>query len=162
MKKQAARPEPLKERMHVIPRTIRPIQNSLVSAFHGYFSRAPGWVLLTTIGRKSGLPREVLLPCTRTNGEIIVISTYGMRSDWIRNISKNTDVKVTCDGAIVPGRAEIVDDVKKKRALVSKHPFFAPAPFEIVNAVALRLTRPAMVAFLRNWVTDRPVVVIHI
>jgi F420H(2)-dependent quinone reductase len=54
-----------------------------------YFERAPGWVLVTTRGRKTGLPREVLLPCERSADAIVVISTYGWRSNWIRNMRKD-------------------------------------------------------------------------
>ena len=56
----------------------------------------------------------------------------------------------------------IIDDLERKRALVRAHPFFAPAPFALVNAVVLTLFRPVMVAFLRRWVTVRPVVVLHL
>ena len=119
-------------------------------------------MLLTTRGRRSGLPREVLLPCVRTASEIITISTYGRRSDWVRNLAKEPAVKVTSGGRVVPARAEIVDDLARKRALVTAHPFFAPAPFAVVNAVVLTLFRPLWVAFLRRWVRVRPVVVLHL
>jgi deazaflavin-dependent oxidoreductase (nitroreductase family) len=159
---QNARSEPFAAKLHFIPRAIRGLQTGLVNRFRGYFSHAPGWVLLGTIGRRTGLPRETLLPCVRADGTVIVISTYGSRSDWIRNLRKNPAVKVTRDGAVVSGRAEVVEDLAKKRALVSEHPFFAPAPFKIVNAIALGVFRPALVAFLRRWVTVRPIVVIHL
>jgi deazaflavin-dependent oxidoreductase (nitroreductase family) len=84
-------------------------------------------VLLTTRGRRTGLPREVLLPCTRTEDAIIVISTYGWRSDWIRNLRKTPEVEVTWSGRRLPGRAEVVEEVARKRQLVTDHPFFPPA-----------------------------------
>ena len=155
-------PQPFAERFHILPRLIRPIQTAIVRAFHSYFSRAPGWVLLTTRGRRTGLPREVLLPCARTADAIVTISTYGMRSDWIRNLRKDPAVRVTAAGRVVAARAEIVDDGDRKHALVSAYPFFAPAPFAIVNAVVLALFRPLLAAFLRRWVTVRPVVVLHL
>jgi hypothetical protein len=40
-----------------VPRAIRPIQTALVRVFRRYFETAPGWVLLTTTGRRTGLPR---------------------------------------------------------------------------------------------------------
>ena len=157
------KPEPFAARLHFIPRLIvRPIQTAIVRALHAYFARAPGWMLLTTRGRRTGLPREVLLPCVRTPDTIITISTYGTRSDWMRNLRNDPAVRVTCNGRVVPARAEIVDAVDRKRALVSAHPFFPPAPFAIVNAVVLTLFRPLWVAFLRRWVTPRPVVVLHL
>jgi deazaflavin-dependent oxidoreductase (nitroreductase family) len=154
--------EPFAARLHFIPRLIvRPIQTAIVRAFHAYFARAPGWMLLTTRGRRTGLPREVLLPCVRTADLIMTMSTYGMRSDWIRNLRKDPAVQVTSGGQVVPARAEIITDLARKHALVTAHPFFAPAPFAIVNAVVLALFRPLLVGFLRRWVTVRPVVVLH-
>src|SRR5438128_2405505 len=121
--------EPLAARFHFVPRALRRPHAALIRTLRGYFSKAPGWVLLTTRGRRTGLPREVLLPCARTDGEIIVISTYGTRSDWLRNIRKDPRVEVTVRGRSVPARAEIVDDVFHKRAIVSANPFFPAAPF---------------------------------
>jgi len=155
-------PEPLAARFHVIPRVIiRPVQMALVRVFRRYFERAPGWVLLTTTGRKTGLPREVLLPCERFADGMIVISTYGTRSDWMRNILRDPRVRVTAAGWVVAARAEVVDDLATKRALVSAHPFCAPAPFGIVNWLHRTVLRPLTVGFLRWWISNRPVVVIR-
>ena len=154
--------EPFAARLHVVPRALRGAHAVLIATLRGYFSRAPGWVLLTTRGRRTGLPREVLLPCARTNSDIIVISTYGTRSDWFRNLRKDPRVEVTARGRRVPGHAEIVDDVFHKRAIVSANPFFPAAPFGPLNALARTVLRPPTVAALRRWVTPRPVVVIRL
>ena len=103
------------------------------------------------------------MPCTRSENQIIMISTYGWQSDWIRNLSKNPEVKVTCNGKVVSGRAEVIEDLDEKTRIVSEHPFAAAAPFELVNAVFLSSAmRPLLVAGLRRWVTSRPVVVVRI
>jgi hypothetical protein len=81
--------EPFAARLHFVPRSIRGLQAAVVRLFRQYFERAPGWVPLTTVGRRTGLPREVLLPCERFRDGLIVISTYGWRSDWIRNIGRD-------------------------------------------------------------------------
>lgn len=157
----ATRPEPFAARLHVIPRAIRPVQAAIVRLFRRYFEQAPGWVLLTTTGRKSGLRREVLLPCERWRDGLLVISTYGSQSNWIRNIRRDPRVTVTCSGWVVDARAEIVEELDAKRAVVSAHPFFVPAPFEILNLLHRTLLRPLWVPFLRWWVKSRPVVVVH-
>jgi deazaflavin-dependent oxidoreductase (nitroreductase family) len=157
----ARQPEPFAARLHVVPRVIRPVQAALVRLFRRYFERAPGWVLLTTTGRKSGLPREVLLPCERSRDAMIVISTYGWRSNWIRNIRRDARVGVTCAGWVLGARAEIVEDLDEKRAVVSTHPFCPAAPFGIVNFLHRTLLRPIWVPFLRWWVKSRPIVVIR-
>ena len=153
--------DPFGARLHFIPRAIKPVQAAIVRAFRRYFERAPGWVLLTTTGRRTGLPREVLLPCERTADALIVISTYAEVSNWMRNIRRDPRVRVTCAGWHVPARAEIVDDLDAKRALVSAHPFFAPFPVGVLNFIHRTVLRWPTVAFLRWWVRLRPVVVIR-
>jgi deazaflavin-dependent oxidoreductase (nitroreductase family) len=154
-------PEPFAARLHVVPRVLRLVQQGLIRVFRRYFVQAPGWVLLTTTGRKSGLPREVLLPCERWADALLVISTYGTRSDWIRNIRRDPRVRVTCAGWVLEAVAQIVDDPDARRALVSAHPFFVPAPFALLNFLHRTILRPLAVGFLRWWVRLRPVVVIR-
>ena len=127
--------EPLAARLHFIPMLLRGPQNAIVRAFRRYFERAPGWVLLTTRGRKTGLPREVLLPCERFRDGLIISSTYGRRSHWIRNIAKDPSVQITSGGWVLTGQAEIVEDLDRKYALVSQHPFFPPAPIAPARCV---------------------------
>jgi deazaflavin-dependent oxidoreductase (nitroreductase family) len=153
--------QPFAARLHVIPRVIRPLQSAIVRLFRRYFEQAPGWILLTTTGRKTGLPREVLLPCERWRDQLIVISTYGWRSDWIRNLRRDPHVHVTCAGWVLPAQAEIVEDLETKQALVAAHPFFVPAPFAVANFLHRTVLRPVWVPFLKWWVRSRPVVVIR-
>ena len=153
--------EPFAAHLHFIPVALRRPQNAVVRWFRRYFERAPGWVLLTTRGRRTGLPREVLLPCERSPDLLLVISTYGWRSHWIRNIQRHPEVLVSCAGWLASGRAEIVEDVERRRALVSAHPFFPAAPVAPVHAVLRTVLRPVLVWGLRRWVTPRPLVVIR-
>lgn len=156
-----ARDEPFAARLHFIPRAMSRPQAWVVGRLRHYFERAPGWVLLTTRGRRTGLPREVLLPCERTADAILVISTFGWRSDWIRNLRRDPVVQVSCAGWQLPARAEIVTDLAAKQALVSTHPFFPLAPYAPCHAVLRTLLRPLLVAGLRRWVAPRPVVVLR-
>jgi deazaflavin-dependent oxidoreductase (nitroreductase family) len=154
--------QPFAARLHFIPRVIiRYPQALLVRVLRRYFEQAPGWVLLTTQGRKTGLRREVLLPCERFHDGLYVISTYGRRSDWIRNLAKNPQVEVTCAGWATPALAEVIEAVETKQSIVSAHPFFPPLPLALLNFVHRTLLRPLTVAFLRWWVRSRPVVVIR-
>jgi deazaflavin-dependent oxidoreductase (nitroreductase family) len=75
------------------------------------FLRAPIWlyrarlgwllgqrfVLLTHIGRKSGLTRQTVLEIVRydpTSGNCIVASGWGMKSDWVQNILADSKVTI--------------------------------------------------------------------
>ena len=62
-----------------------------------------GWILdgrfllLTHVGRKSGLPRQVVLEVVKhdpATGVVYVASGFGRRSDWFRNILKTPEVTV--------------------------------------------------------------------
>ena len=155
--------EPFAARLHFITRVTDRIQTYvIIKVLRRYFERAPGWVLLTTRGRKTGLPREVLLPCERFREGLIIISTYGRRSNWIRNIERDSAVTVTCAGWSLNAWAEIIDDLETKRSLVSAHPFFPPAPVIPINTIHVTLLRPVTIALLRWWVALRPVVMIRL
>jgi deazaflavin-dependent oxidoreductase (nitroreductase family) len=153
--------EPLVARFYFVTHFTSRVQAMLVRRFRRYFVRAPGWVLLTTRGRRTGLLREVLLPCERFQDGILVISTYDRRSNWIRNIERNPAVQITCAGWVLPAHAEIVDDLETKRALVTAHPYFPPAPVLPLNLIHITLLRPLTIAFLRRWVVHRPVILIR-
>ena len=154
--------EPWAARLHPFARAIRPAQETLVALLRGNVERSPHWVLLTTRGRKTGLPREVLLPCARKGRRVLVISTYGRRSAWIRNLEACPEVQLTARGKTVTGRAEIVDDVARKHALVAEMPFLPLAPVGLAQSLARGLLRGPAVAWLKTWVTPRPVVLIEI
>jgi hypothetical protein len=48
---------------------------------------------------------------------------------------KDPLVKVTCNGRERYARAEIIEEVVRKRALLWKDPFLLPAPFAILQAL---------------------------
>jgi deazaflavin-dependent oxidoreductase (nitroreductase family) len=53
----------------------------------------PAYLYLTTIGRRTGLPREIEIWFTRTNGCYYVIAEYPT-SHWIQNLTTNAQVRV--------------------------------------------------------------------
>jgi deazaflavin-dependent oxidoreductase (nitroreductase family) len=154
--------EPWTARLHFIARAIRPTQEALVSLLRRDLERSPHWVLLTTRGRRTGLPREVLLPCARDGNRVLVVSTYGRRSAWIRNLETCPDVELASGGRKVAGRAEIVDDVARKHALAARMPFVPLVPIGFAQSLARGVLRGPLVAWLQRWVTPRPVVLIVI
>ena len=67
-------------------------------------------LLLTTTGRKSGLPRLTALQYEEVNGDIYLGSSRGAKADWYRNIQANPRVHVQVKGRRFSGTAEAVDD----------------------------------------------------
>jgi len=77
-------------------------------------------IKLTTIGRKSGRPRSVMLtsPYNEDDSLIIVASKGGSDTppDWLLNLEKEPDVEVSIKGAPnVTMRAEVLDENERNR-----------------------------------------------
>ncbi len=70
-------------------------------------------LLLTTTGRKSGLPRTTPLQYEEVDGSIIVASAKGVKADWFRNILANPCVSVRCQSRQFQGLAEPVTDPER-------------------------------------------------
>src|SRR5512135_275514 len=73
--------------------------------------RLSGLVLLmTTTGRKSGLPRQTRLQYEKEGGVVYVAAARGQQADWFRNIVANPHVEVQIEGQSLPGLAEPITD----------------------------------------------------
>lgn len=65
--------------------------------FHAHLGWVLGtrFVLLTHIGRKSGLPRQTVLEIVRydrATGACVVASGWGVKSDWVQNVTANPNI----------------------------------------------------------------------
>lgn len=67
-------------------------------------------LLLTTTGRKSGLPRVTPLQYEEIEGVFYVGAARGVRADWFRNIQANPQVEVRVKSRRFRGVAEPVTD----------------------------------------------------
>lgn len=67
-------------------------------------------LLLTTIGRKSGLPRVTPLQYSEVGGNFYVGSARGVKGDWYRNILANSSVEVQLKSRRFHGVAKPVLD----------------------------------------------------
>lgn len=92
-------------------------------------------LLLTTTGRKSGLPRVTPLQYEQIDGAWYVASVKGAKTDWFQNILANHHVQVRVKAGHVHGIAEPITD-----------------PHRIADFLSLRLRRhPRMIgAILRS------------
>lgn len=70
-------------------------------------------LILTTTGRKSGLPRETALQYEEIDGKIYIGSSRGIRSDWFKNILVDPRVWVRVKGSYFQGLAEPVVDSQR-------------------------------------------------
>lgn len=91
------------------------------------------WMLITTTGRKSGKPRQVMVDVVDYDKEadtFFVEAAYGQRSDWVRNIQANPNFRAQVGRRKFPARAgffppEIAEE--KMIALMRRAPRYAKA-----------------------------------
>ncbi len=68
-------------------------------------------MILTTTGRKSGLPRHTMIECHRINGKKYAPCAYGERADYYQNILVDPRVTVqTADGTEAMIASRLTDD----------------------------------------------------
>jgi deazaflavin-dependent oxidoreductase (nitroreductase family) len=67
-------------------------------------------LLLTTTGRKSGLPRTTALQYEEVDGAIYLGSSKGTQADWFKNLVTNPCVSIRVKSRQFSGKAEPVTD----------------------------------------------------
>lgn len=80
----------------------------------GYF------LTLTTTGRRSGVARRTPLNYAILDGHVYLLSGFGVRADWYRNVRADPRVTVELPGRTLQGTALPVDDpVEAERAALA-------------------------------------------
>jgi deazaflavin-dependent oxidoreductase (nitroreductase family) len=97
-------------------------------------------ILLTTLGRKSGLPRTTPLQYEEVNGSYYIASARGIEADWYKNILANPSVHVQIRDREFDAVAEPVT-----------------APPRIADFIELRLRRhPCMIRLIMTLFDGLP------
>ena len=93
-----------------------------------------GWVLgrrfvmIEHVGRKSGLPRHVVVEVVRydrASGSVAVASAWGRKADWFRNVLKTPEVTLTLGGRRFRAVATVLDEASAVDAVCDyarRHP----------------------------------------
>lgn len=72
-----------------------------------------GWIpflVLTTRGRKTGLPRHAMLEWRRHGSKYYLLSGWGKRPNWVQNLIQEPIVTVQRGSLLFPARATVVTD----------------------------------------------------
>ncbi|MEJ1200653.1 MULTISPECIES: nitroreductase family deazaflavin-dependent oxidoreductase [unclassified Streptomyces] len=72
--------------------------------------RLPSQTLLETTGRASGLPRRTPVGGRRVGDSFWLVSEFGERSQYVRNIRADPRVRVRIRGSWHPGTAHLLPD----------------------------------------------------
>jgi deazaflavin-dependent oxidoreductase (nitroreductase family) len=68
------------------------------------------FLYLTTIGRRTGLPREIEIWFTERAGRFYIIAEHPDRANWFRNIRADSHVHVRVGDLRFEGVARVLDD----------------------------------------------------
>ena len=97
---------------------------------------APGWAVLETIGRKSGLPRRNPVGDGLVGDTFWIVAEHGRRAGYVRNIEANPRVRLFVGGRWRRGTAHALpeDDSLERQRLLARG-----RPARRLNAALVRL-----------------------
>lgn len=73
----------------------------------------PEFLYLTTIGRRTGRPREIEIWFTRRAGRCYLVAETGERAQWVRNMRADPRVRWRIGVRTSVGRARVVDPARE-------------------------------------------------
>lgn len=118
-------------------------------------------LLLTTIGRKSGLPRVTPLQFEEVAGDYYVASARGQEADWFKNIRANPQVSIQIRdrqfnalAEVVVAPAQIADFIELR---LRRHPFMLRLVMHLLDGLPLRFTR----ADLERMAGEKALAILH-
>lgn len=97
-------------------------------------------MVLTTRGRKSGLPRHTAIEFRRHGRKIYIISGWGTRPDWYQNLVTNPQVTAQIGRRAVPARAQVVTDPAEALRALYLFRRVAPARYDAVLGAIIEAT----------------------
>jgi deazaflavin-dependent oxidoreductase (nitroreductase family) len=99
----------------------------------------PGYALLETVGRTTGMPRRTPVGNAIHGSTCWIVSEHGLKSGYVRNIARNPRVRVKVRRGLrqawIPGTAHLLpedDPRQRQRMLAHGHPLRG------LNAMAVR------------------------
>ncbi len=91
-------------------------------------------MVLTTWGRKSGLPRHTPIEYRVHGSKIYVISAWGSRPNWYRNLVAQPVVRVRQGRRTFSAQAQVVDDPSEALRVLYLFRKRAPAIYDVIIA----------------------------
>ena len=102
-------------------RIVKPFQKRVLNPVVGTLVRRGvlrGWLILETMGRRSGEPRQTPAGYAREGDVVWIVAEFGRRASYVKNIEANPRVRVCLRGRWHSGIATpLPDDDARARAL---------------------------------------------
>ena len=105
--------QPSSQKPGFIWRTMRSLNHRMVPNFRKGFGPTRMVLLLTTTGRKTGLPRTTPLQFEEIDGAYYLGSARGAKADWFKNLEANPRVEVEIKGMRYHAFAEAITDANR-------------------------------------------------
>ncbi|HET7194544.1 MAG TPA: nitroreductase/quinone reductase family protein [Nocardioides sp.] len=111
------------DKFHVVRFTQRRLMNPMVRGVLVRGWRIPGYALLETTGRTSGLPRRTPVGDGLDGDTFWIVAEHGRRADYVRNIETNPRVRVLVRGRWRAGTAVPMpdDDTRERQRILGRH-----------------------------------------
>ena len=113
-------------------------------------------LLLTTTGRKSGLPRTTPLQYELIEGRYCLGAARGKSADWVRNIEANPNVHVRVKRLAFSGTARVSSDYKEiadfLEIRLARHPFLIGLIMQKAHNLPRRPSRQQLEELAKNEV----------
>jgi len=111
-------------------------------------------LLLTTIGRKSGLPRVTPLQFEEVDGAYCIASARGQAADWFKNIQANPQVQVQVGENQFNATAQPVTDPQRIADFIElrlrRHPVMIRLIMHLFDRLPLHFNRQTLEKFSQD------------
>ena len=111
-------------------------------------------MLLTTIGRKSGLPRRTPLQYEEVDGDYYIASARGKDADWFKNVCANPNVHIQIRDLEFDATAEPVTDSIRIADFIElrlrRHPIMIRFIMYLFDGLPLRFDRTDLEKFCQE------------
>ena len=111
-------------------------------------------MLLTTIGRKSGLPRQTPLQFEEVDGTYYIASARGQAADWFKNIYANPKVHFQIQEREFDALAEPITDPARiadfLELRLKRHPIMVRLIMHLFDGLPLHFTRDHLESMARE------------
>ena len=123
------------DKIRVVRFAQRRLMNPVVRGTLARGWRIPGYALLETTGRKSGLPRRTPVGDGLDGDVFWIVAEHGRRADYVRNIEADGRVRVLVRGRWRSGTAVPLyeDDPRERQRTLGRH-----RPGRKLNDLAVR------------------------
>ena len=111
------------DKYQVVRFTQRRLMNPVVRRALARGWRIPGYALLETTGRTSGLPRRTPVGDGLDGDTFWIVAEHGRRADYVRNLEANPRVRVLVRGRWRAGTAVPIpdDDTRERQRILGRH-----------------------------------------